>query len=98
PIMLFCIYAHKSNRFNKITQDKSLYIIVGIVVFILGLCVKIIQIMLAGSTISQLISQMLGGPIVALSYIIFFVLLCEDKTVRKILSPLQNIGDRKSVV
>ncbi len=92
PIMLFGIYAHKSNWFNKITQHKNLYIIVGIVVFILGLCVKMIQIMLVGSTISQLISQMLGGPIVALSYIIFFVLLCEDKTVRKILSPLQNIG------
>lgn len=92
PIMLFGIYAHKTNWFNKITKYKNIYIIVGLVVFVLGLCVKMIQIMLVGSTISQLISQMLGGPIVALSYIIFFVLLCEEKTVRKILSPLQSIG------
>lgn len=92
PIILFGIYAHQVEWFNKIRQHKNLYIVIGLVVFILGLAIKIIQIVLEGSTTSQLISQMLGGPIVAISYIIFFVLICEDQTARKILTPLQFIG------
>lgn len=92
PIMLFGIYAHQINWFNKIKQYKNLYMVIGVVVLILGLAIKMIQIVLEGSVTSQLMSQMIGGPIVALSYIIFFVILCEDQTVRKILTPLQSIG------
>ncbi|PTJ60425.1 DUF418 domain-containing protein [Mammaliicoccus sciuri] len=92
PIMLFGIYAHQINWFNKIKQHKSLYMVIGVVVLILGLAIKMIQIVLEGSVTSQLMSQMIGGPIVALSYIMFFVILCEDQTVRKILTPLQSIG------
>ena len=66
--------------------------VIGVVVLILGLAIKMIQIVLEGSVTSQLMSQMIGGPIVALSYIMFFVILCEDQTVRKILTPLQSIG------
>ncbi|PTI84433.1 DUF418 domain-containing protein, partial [Mammaliicoccus vitulinus] len=66
--------------------------VIGLVIFVLGLAIKMIQIILEGSMSSQLISQMVGGPIVALSYIIFFVLLCESATARKILNPLQYIG------
>lgn len=92
PIMLFGIYAHQINWFNKIKQYKNLYMVIGVVVLILGLAIKMIQIVLEGSVTSQLMSQMIGGPIVALSYIMFFVILCEDQTVRKILTPLQSIG------
>jgi len=92
PIMLFGIYAHQINWLNKIRNHKNLYTVIGLVIFILGLAFKMIQIVLEGSMTSQLISQMLGGPIVALSYIIFFVLLCEDATARKVLNPLQYIG------
>ncbi|MCD3219357.1 DUF418 domain-containing protein [Mammaliicoccus sciuri] len=92
PIMLFGIYAHQINWFNKIKQHKNLYMVIGVVVLILGLAIKMIQIVLEGSITSQLMSQMIGGPIVALSYIMFFVILCEDQTVRKILTPLQSIG------
>ncbi|NGX77115.1 DUF418 domain-containing protein [Staphylococcus sciuri] len=92
PIMLFGIYAHQINWFNKIKQHKNLYMVIGVVVLILGLAIKMIQIVLEGSVTSQLMSQMIGGPIVALSYIMFFVILCEDQTVRKILTPLQSIG------
>lgn len=92
PIMLFGIYAHQINWLNKIRNHKNLYTVIGLVIFILGLAIKMIQIVLEGSMTSQLISQMLGGPIVALSYIIFFVLLCEDATARKVLNPLQYIG------
>ncbi|WP_323708087.1 DUF418 domain-containing protein [Mammaliicoccus sciuri] len=92
PIMLFGIYAHQINWFNKIKQYKNLYMVIGVVVLILGLAIKMIQIVLEGSVTSQLMSQMIGGPIVALSYIMFFVILCEDQTVRKILTPLQPIG------
>ncbi|MEB7409852.1 DUF418 domain-containing protein [Mammaliicoccus sciuri] len=92
PIMLFGIYAHQINWFNKIKQHKNLYMVIGVVVLILGLAIKMIQIVLEGSVTSQLMSQMIGGPIVALSYIIFFVILCEDQTARKILTPLQSIG------
>ncbi|MDT0702947.1 DUF418 domain-containing protein [Mammaliicoccus sciuri] len=92
PIMLFGIYAHQINWFNKIKQHKNLYMMIGVVVLILGLAIKMIQIVLEGSVTSQLMSQMIGGPIVALSYIMFFVILCEDQTVRKILTPLQSIG------
>ncbi|GGI38891.1 DUF418 domain-containing protein [Mammaliicoccus stepanovicii] len=92
PIMLFGIYAHKTNWFKKIITHKNLYIIIGLVIFILGLAVKMIQINLVGSMISQLISQMFGGPIVAISYIIFFVILCEDSIGRRILLPFQSIG------
>ncbi|WP_436888895.1 DUF418 domain-containing protein [Mammaliicoccus sciuri] len=91
-IMLFGIYAHQINWFNKIKQHKNLYMVIGVVVLILGLAIKMIQIVLEGSVTSQLMSQMIGGPIVALSYIMFFVILCEDQTVRKILTPLQSIG------
>ncbi|MEB8068426.1 DUF418 domain-containing protein [Mammaliicoccus fleurettii] len=92
PIMLFGIYAHQINWLNKIRNHKNLYTVIGLVIFILGLAIKMIQIVLEGSMTSQLISQLLGGPIVALSYIIFFVLLCEDATARKVLNPLQYIG------
>lgn len=92
PIMLFGIYAHQINWFNKIKQHKNLYMVIGVVVLILGLAIKMIQIVLEGSVTSQLMSQMIGGPIVALSYIMFFVILCEDQTARKILTPLQSIG------
>ncbi|WP_204256579.1 DUF418 domain-containing protein [Mammaliicoccus sciuri] len=92
PIMLFGIYAHQINWFNKIKQYENLYMVIGVVVLILGLAIKMIQIVLEGSVTSQLMSQMIGGPIVALSYIMFFVILCEDQTVRKILTPLQSIG------
>ena len=92
PIVLFGIYAHQINWFNKIKQHKNLYMVMGVVVLILGLAIKMIQIVLEGSVTSQLMSQMIGGPIVALSYIMFFVILCEDQTVRKILTPLQSIG------
>ncbi|MCD8795450.1 DUF418 domain-containing protein [Mammaliicoccus sciuri] len=92
PIMLFGIYAHKINWFNKIKQHKNLYMVIGVVVLILGLAIKMIQIVLEGSVTSQLMSQMIGGPIVALSYIMFFVILCEDQTARKIFTPLQSIG------
>ncbi|MCJ1778449.1 DUF418 domain-containing protein [Mammaliicoccus sciuri] len=92
PIMLFGIYAHQINWFDKIKQHKNLYMVIGVVVLILGLAIKMIQIVLEGSVTSQLMSQMIGGPIVALSYIMFFVILCEDQTVRKILTPLQSIG------
>lgn len=92
PIMLFGTYAHQINWFNKIKQYKNLYMVIGVVVLILGLAIKMIQIVLEGSVTSQLMSQMIGGPIVALSYIMFFVILCEDQTVRKILTPLQSIG------
>ncbi|WP_239739708.1 DUF418 domain-containing protein [Mammaliicoccus sp. P-M59] len=92
PIMLFGIYAHQINWFNKIKQHKILYMVIGVVVLILGLAIKMIQIVLEGSVTSQLMSQMIGGPIVALSYIMFFVILCEDQTARKILTPLQSIG------
>lgn len=92
PIMLFGIYEHQINWFNKIKQHKNLYMVIGVVVLILGLAIKMIQIVLEGSVTSQLMSQMIGGPIVALSYIMFFVILCEDQTVRKILTPLQSIG------
>ncbi|WP_239734276.1 DUF418 domain-containing protein [Mammaliicoccus sp. G-M28] len=92
PIMLFGIYAHQINWLNKIRNHKNLYTVIGLVIFILGLAIKMIQIVLEGSMTSQLISQLLGGPIVALSYIIFFVLLCEDGTARKVLNPLQYIG------
>ncbi|MEB6195697.1 DUF418 domain-containing protein [Mammaliicoccus sciuri] len=92
PIVLFGIYAHQINWFNKIKQHKNLYMVIGVVVLILGLAIKMIQIVLEGSVTSQLMSQMIGGPIVALSYIMFFVILCEDQTVRKILTPLQSIG------
>ncbi|WP_239747705.1 MULTISPECIES: DUF418 domain-containing protein [unclassified Mammaliicoccus] len=92
PIMLFGIYAHQINWLNKIHNHKNLYTVIGLVIFILGLAIKMIQIVLEGSMTSQLISQLLGGPIVALSYIIFFVLLCEDATARKVLNPLQYIG------
>lgn len=92
PIMLFGIYAHQINWFNNIKQHKNLYMVIGVVVLILGLAIKMIQIVLEGSVTSQLMSQMIGGPIVALSYIMFFVILCEDQTVRKILTPLQSIG------
>ncbi|MCJ0970580.1 DUF418 domain-containing protein [Mammaliicoccus sciuri] len=92
PIMLFGIYAHQINWFNKIKQYKNLYMVIGVVVLILGLAIKMIQIVLEGSVTSELMSQMIGGPIVALSYIMFFVILCEDQTVRKILTPLQSIG------
>lgn len=92
PIMLFGIYAHQINWFNKIKQHKNLYMVIGVVVLILGLAIKMIQIVLEGSVTSQLMSQMIGGPIVALSYIMFFVILCEDQTARKILRPLQSIG------
>lgn len=92
PIMLFGIYAHQINWFNKIKQHKNLYMVIGVVVLILGLAIKMIQIVLEGSVTSQLMSQMIGGPIVALSYIMFFVILCENQTVRKILTPLQSIG------
>ncbi|MCD8882423.1 DUF418 domain-containing protein [Mammaliicoccus sciuri] len=92
PIMLFGIYAHQINWFNKIKQHKNLYMVIGVVVLILGLAIKMIQIVLEGSVTSQLMSQMIGGPIVALSYIMFFVILCEDQTVRKILTPLQSTG------
>lgn len=92
PIMLFGIYSHQINWLNKIRNHKNLYTVIGLVIFILGLAIKMIQIVLEGSMTSQLISQMLGGPIVALSYIIFFVLLCEDATARKVLNPLQYIG------
>lgn len=77
PIMLFGIYAHQINWFNKIKQYKNLYMVIGVVVLILGLAIKMIQIVLEGSVTSQLMSQMIGGPIVALSYIMFFVILCE---------------------
>ncbi|UXU83167.1 DUF418 domain-containing protein [Mammaliicoccus sciuri] len=92
PIMLFGIYAHQINWFNKIKQHKNLYMVMGVVVLILGLAIKMIQIVLEGSVTSQLMSQMIGGPIVALSYIMFFVILCEDQTARKMLTPLQSIG------
>ncbi|WP_436876197.1 DUF418 domain-containing protein [Mammaliicoccus sciuri] len=92
PIMLFGIYAHQINWFNKIKQHKNLYMVIGVVVLILGLAIKMIQIVLEGSVTSQLMSQMIGGPIVALSYIMFFEILCEDQTARKILTPLQSIG------
>lgn len=92
PIMLFGIYAHQINWLDKIRNHKNLYTVIGLVIFILGLAIKMIQIVLEGSMTSQLISQMLGGPIVALSYIIFFVLLCEDRVARKVLNPLQYIG------
>ena len=92
PIMLFGIYAHQINWFNKIKQHKNLYMVIGVVVLTLGLAIKMIQIVLEGSVTSQLMSQMIGGPIVALSYIMFFVILCEDQTARKILTPLQSIG------
>ncbi|UXV31563.1 DUF418 domain-containing protein [Mammaliicoccus sciuri] len=92
PIMLFGIYAHQINWFNKIKQHKNLYMVIGVVVLILGLAIKMIQIVLEGSVTSQLMSQMIGGPIVALSYIMFFVILCEEQTARKILTPLQSIG------
>lgn len=92
PIMLFGIYAHQINWFNKIKQHKNLYMVIGVVVLILGLAIKMIQIVLEGSVTSQLMSQMIGGPIVALSYIMFFVILCEDQTARKISTPLQSIG------
>ncbi|MEB7065610.1 DUF418 domain-containing protein [Mammaliicoccus sciuri] len=92
PIMLFGIYAHQINWFNKIKQHKNLYMVIGVVVLILGLAIKMIQIVLEGSVTSQLMSQMIGGPIVALSYIMFFVILCEDQTARKILTSLQSIG------
>ncbi|MEB7414397.1 DUF418 domain-containing protein [Mammaliicoccus sciuri] len=92
PIMLFGIYAHQINWFNKIKQHKNLYMVIGVVVLILGLAIKMIQIVLEGSVTSQLMSQMIGGPIVALSYIMFFVILCEDQTARKILTLLQSIG------
>lgn len=92
PIMLFGIYAHQINWFNKIKQHKNLYMVIGVVVLILGLAIKMIQIVLEGSVTSQLMSQMIGGPIVALSYIMFFVILCEDQKARKILTPLQSIG------
>ena len=92
PIMLFGIYAHQINWINKIKQYKNLYMVIGVVVLILGLAIKMIQIVLEGSVTSQLMSQMIGGPIVALSYIMFFVILCEDQTARKILTPLQSIG------
>ncbi|MCY1028444.1 DUF418 domain-containing protein [Mammaliicoccus sciuri] len=92
PIMLFGIYAHQINWFNKIKQHKNLYMVIGVVVLILGLAIKMIQIVLEGSVTSQLMSQMIGGPIVALSYIMFFVILCEDQSARKILTPLQSIG------
>lgn len=92
PIMLFGIYAHQINWFNKIKQHKNLYMVIGVVVLILGLAIKMIQIVLEGSVTSQLMSQMIGGLIVALSYIMFFVILCEDQTARKILTPLQSIG------
>lgn len=92
PIMLFGIYAHQINWFNKIKQHKNLYMVIGVVVLILGLAIKMIQIVLEGSVTSQLMSQMIGGPIVALSYIMFFVILCEEQTARKILTPLQLIG------
>lgn len=92
PIMLFGIYANQINWLNKIRNHKNLYTVIGLVIFILGLAIKMIQIVLEGSMTSQLISQLLGGPIVALSYIIFFVLLCEDATARKVLNPLQYIG------
>lgn len=92
PIMLFGIYAHQINWINKIKQHKNLYMVIGVVVLILGLAIKMIQIVLEGSVTSQLMSQMIGGPIVALSYIMFFVILCEDQTARKILTPLQSIG------
>lgn len=92
PIMLFGIYAQQTNWLNKIRNHKNLYTVIGLVIFVLGLAIKMIQIILEGSMSSQLISQMIGGPIVALSYIIFFVLLCESATARKILNPLQYIG------
>ncbi|GGI00264.1 MAG TPA: DUF418 domain-containing protein [Staphylococcus sp.] len=92
PIMLFGIYAQQTNWLNKIRNHKNLYTVIGLVIFVLGLAIKMIQIILEGSMSSQLISQMVGGPIVALSYIIFFVLLCESATARKILNPLQYIG------
>ncbi|MGK9045007.1 DUF418 domain-containing protein [Mammaliicoccus vitulinus] len=92
PIILFGIYAQQTNWLNKIRNHKNLYTVIGLVIFVLGLAIKMIQIILEGSMSSQLISQMLGGPIVALSYIIFFVLLCESATARKILNPLQYIG------
>lgn len=92
PIMLFGIYAQQTKWLNKIRNHKNLYTVIGLVIFILGLAIKMIQIILEGSMSSQLISQMIGGPIVALSYIIFFVLLCESATARKILNPLQYIG------
>lgn len=92
PIMLFGIYAHQVNWFEKIKQKSNLYIVIGLVLFIMGLGVKMVQIVLEGSMASQLLSQVIGGPIVAMSYIIFFVLLCEIAPVRKILSPLQSIG------
>lgn len=92
PIMLFGIYAHQINWFNKIKQHKNLYMVIGVIVLILGLAIKMIQIVLEGSVTSQLMSQMIGGPIVALSYIMFFVILCEDQTARKILTLLQSIG------
>lgn len=92
PIMLFGIYAHQINWFKKIKMRKQLYTWLGLGIFILGLMVKMIQIVLVGSATSQLLSQMIGGPIVGMSYIIFFVLLCDDAKVKKVLAPMQYIG------
>lgn len=92
PFMLFGSYAYRTKLINTILKHKRSAIITACIFLIIGLTVK------GFGIYHHINAEMMenftyyGGIFIAISYIVFTIILCENNKVLMYLTPFEKIG------
>lgn len=92
PLILLGMYAHRANIFEWIIKERTIARRIAFITMIIGLGIKSLPFIFYARYSIETASIYIGGVILAASYIIIIVLLCEQSTFRTLVTPISNLG------
>lgn len=92
PLFLIGGGAAKYKWFEKTSQYRKGFMITFFVTFLLGLSFKIIPYLGEANLATNYMQDMIGGPLLAISYALMIAYLAEIKWLQKLVTTISNVG------
>ncbi|WP_062105305.1 DUF418 domain-containing protein [Bacillus niameyensis] len=92
PLMMIGAGAAKLKWLEKAHNQRKKWLIIFIVFLILGLTGKMLPLLFEPSISIQYIQDMIGGPLLAISYIALIVMIMSNNFMAKLFKPLASAG------